>query len=459
MPTLAWACDTLGSSRPGLDPETLLGPISIDTRSLHKGDTFWALSGARDGHDFVEAAFDKGAKLAVVNEDWWRDRAMRHTNRPAICVKDTRTALTRLGMAWRLRWTNSVVGITGTNGKTSTKDLMLILLALKFRTAGTTGNLNNELGVPLTMLSIGSDTEIAVVEMGASHPGEIGTLCKICLPTHGLVTSIGKAHLEGFGSTQAIAQTKGELYEAVADNGVAFVPTDDELCRIEAQDNRTKIGFGFQARPLSWSAEFHQATDLRYDDQGCAAFSFEGTEIRLSIPGKPAAMTALAALTTADHFGIPPQSCREPMRSWKGVHARVDVLRVGGVTIIDDSYNANPSSMLTALETLSLLPGRRHIAILGDMNELGEFADAEHRQLGSAMSQYPLVRVVFVGSLSKLAADSATASGVSCSHFATFEELAPEILGLVKSGDVILVKGSRGGRLERVVQLLTDTLA
>jgi UDP-N-acetylmuramoyl-tripeptide--D-alanyl-D-alanine ligase len=369
-------------------------------------------------------------------------------------VKDTREALTKAGDAWRNKLHYPVLGITGTNGKTSTKDLILRLLALKYRAAGTRGNLNNELGVPLTLLEMTTDQEIAVIEMGASHAGEIADLCKISRPTHGLVTSIGRAHLEGFGSLDALARTKGELYEAVAVHGVAFVPTDDELCRREASENGRKIGYGFQSRPADWNGEFHHGTDLLYDDNGCAHFQFEETTIRLGIPGVPAAITALAALSVAAHFRISAEDCHDAIAAWSGVPGRTAILNIGGITIIDDSYNANPSSMLAALDTLSVLKGKRHIAILGDMNELGEFAEEEHRRLGEVVTKYRLDHIIFVGALSETAAQAAVKSGSNAQHFENYEALEPHLKQFIQLDDVVLVKASRGVKLERAVEHL-----
>ena len=451
LPTVGWLSNVLQSSIPAIDPATPLGPLSIDTRTIQQGDTFWALTGERDGHEFVVTAFEKGAKLAVVNHAW-AQRQSDSAKLPLLQTKDTRIALTQAGSAWRAEWTFPVLGITGTNGKTSTKDLILRLLSLRYRAAGTRGNLNNELGVPLTLLETARDSELAVIEMGASHAGEIGELCNVCRPTHGLVTSIGKAHLEGFGTLDTVAKTKGELYEAVAHDGVAFVPTDDELCRREAEQNRQRIGYGFQAPPQTWPAEFHGGEELHYDKQGCAQFRFEGAAIALSVPGKPAAIAALAALTVARHFGIPLHECGAAIAAWEGVQGRVRILQVGGKTIIDDSYNANPASMLAALETLKVLPGAKKIAILGDMNELGDYAEDEHRELGRSLAQFEFDRVVFVGPLSKFAADAATAARAKNSYFADYAELEPHLAEIVKAGDVILVKASRGIKLERAIQ-------
>ena len=454
LPTVDWLGNALRVDIPEIDPATLVGPISIDTRTIQRGDTFWALTGTRDGHKFVREAFAKGAKLAVVSQKWWEQNRSTWPNLPVIRVPDTRSALTMAGSVWRNKLNYPLLGITGSNGKTSSKDLILRVLSTKLRAAGTRGNLNNELGVPLTMLEFSTDHQIAVVEMGASHPGEIADLCAVCRPTHGLVTSIGKAHLEGFGSVDVVAKTKGALYEAVADHGVAFVPTDDELCRNEAEQCKNKIGYGFQPAPPDWSATFHAGKNLRFDENGSARFEFKGSQIGLSVPGKPAAIAALAALSVADHFGIGAGECKAAIRLWQGVHGRAEILHSGGLTIIDDSYNANPPSMLSALETLTAIPGKRHIAILGDMNELGGSAEDEHRKLGSAIRDYRVDHAVFVGTLAEVTAQAARQVKVPTSYYRDYENLQPHLKEIVTPGDVVLVKASRGSKLERVVEQL-----
>ena len=259
LPTVGWLCETLRASRPALDPNTELGPLSIDTRTLHRGDVFWALKAQRDGHDFVGDAFARGAKAAVVCETWKTSAGAAAIRERLIGVQDTYRDLQPAARAWRENLSFPVIGVTGTNGKTSTKDLIRRVLSLSAPAAGTEDNLNNEIGVPLTVLSIRQDSGFAVFEMGASHSGDIRLLCNICRPTHGLVTSIAKAHLEGFGDVATVASTKGELYDFVADNGVAFVPTDDERCRTVSAACRRRIGYGFRAPAEGWDAEFHGA--------------------------------------------------------------------------------------------------------------------------------------------------------------------------------------------------------
>jgi UDP-N-acetylmuramoyl-tripeptide--D-alanyl-D-alanine ligase len=298
-----------------------------------------------------------------------------------------------------------------------------------------------------------------VIEMGANHPGEIARLCEIASPTHGLVTSIGKAHLEGFGTMEALARTKKELYDSVAESGTAFVPTDDELCVAAASSVTEKLGYGFNAVPGHWNGAFVHGENLRFDTTGAACFTVGGTDICLGTPGRPAAMAALAALAIAGHFDIDPSVCKDTISAWRGGSGRMSIMRMGGMTVIDDTYNANPPSMRAALETLSHLSAARHVAILGDMYELGSYSEAEHERLGQSIGTYDVDHAIFVGTLSAMAAESARNSGVLTSYFPDYESLESELSKLLKSGDAILVKASRGMKLERVIDYIRNTTA
>jgi UDP-N-acetylmuramoyl-tripeptide--D-alanyl-D-alanine ligase len=457
LPTVGWLCETLQASLPALDPETDLAPLSIDTRTLKPGSVFWALKAHGDGHEFVGDAFARGAKAAVVHETWKASAAAVIRER-LIGVQDTGRDLKQAARAWRESFTFPVIGVTGTNGKTSTKDLIRRALSVSASAAGTEGNLNNEIGVPLTLLGTRMDSGFAVIEMGASHRGDIRVLCDICRPTHGLVTSIAKAHLEGFGNIETVARTKGELYDFVADNGVAFVPTDDERCRTVSAACRRRIGYGFHPPAAGWGAEFHGASNVTFDARGCARFDFETVPVRLSVPGRPAALAALAALTVARHFGIPPSDCADAIGQWKGISGRASVESVGNILLLDDSYNANPDSMRAALETLSLVSAKRKVAVLGDMNELGATAEDEHRGLARQLPKYGIALVLFVGRYAALFTAAAQESGVESRAFADCEDVAGSLNSLLRPGDAVLVKASRAVHLERVVEQLKKLL-
>ncbi|MBU0509212.1 UDP-N-acetylmuramoyl-tripeptide--D-alanyl-D-alanine ligase [bacterium] len=454
LPTIGWLCDTLGADAPDLPHDMPLGPISIDTRTIKAGDTFWALRAQRDGHDFVPDALERGAKAIVVDANRKRSSAAQSLRARMIGVRDTTAALTHAAGVWRSRCTYPFIGITGSNGKTSTKDLIVHLLAVRFRVGGTTGNLNNQIGVPLTLLAFPTDLDMAVVEMGASYTGEIGELCEICRPTHGLVTSISSAHLEGFGSIEAVAETKGQLYDYVSDQGFAFVPTDDSLCVIQSSACTAKIGYAFSPAPENWTGGHFAASELKYDRLGRAQFTFDQQSVEIGIPGQAAALTALAALTVARSFDVPFTDCVHAISEHRSARGRLDVIRLNDITVIDDSYNANPASMRAAVHTLSLVHGQRRVAILGDMLELGSFAEREHQRLGEDIASYSVDVAIFVGPLSKLAAEAALQVRAKVHWIENTADFEGGIEDLVKCGDVVLVKASRGMTMERIVDRL-----
>lgn len=450
MPTLGWLIKTIAASpAPHISAAHQLS-ISIDTRTLQTGQVFWALKGTRDGHDFAAVALTKGATAAVVSQEW-KNSADPVLRDRLIGVDDTYGALRQAAVSWRNALSCPVVGITGTNGKTSTKDLVHRLLSMQFSTGATSGNYNNEIGVPLTLLSIPQDAQMAVIEMGASHRNDIRFLCEIARPTHGLVTSIGKAHLAGFGSLEVIAETKGELYEAVSDYGTAFVPFDDRLCVEKSASCRRRIGYGFGEPGNRMYESVYCATKLTFDGRGCSHFVFDGTEIKLGTPGRAAALSALSALTVAKTFGISATTCRDSVSEWRGVSGRNSILPLDDLLIMDDSYNANPGSMRAALETLSMLSAKRRVAILGDMNELGSAAEFEHRELAMLLPAFGVELAVFIGLFAGIAAQAARDVGVKSYEAASCDEITESLAGILRKGDAVLVKGSRGVHLEQVV--------
>lgn len=458
-PTIEWLCSVLDADIPNVSRDAPLNPISIDTRTLEPGDTFWSLKSNRDGHDFVKEAFRRGARAAVVNIEWKRTQAAESFAGRLIGVGDTMSALAKAGKAWRESCSFPVIGITGSNGKTSTKDLIVRLLSIRHRTGGTRRNLNNQLGVPLTLLALPRDLDAAVIEMGASFPGEIGILCELCRPTHGLVTSISGAHLEGFGNLESVAETKGQLYDFVAKTGKAFVPTDDELCVLQSAECYTKVGYAFHAPPSSWKGKFSGGSSLTFDGMGRGKFIFQNQTITMATPGRAPALTTLAGLTVAQEFDVSLAECAEVIARHSGTRGRLDVVHAGEIVVLDDSYNANPASMRAALDTLTLIQAKRRVAILGDMCELGDFAEAEHRKLGDAVAGAGITTAIFIGELSHLAAQQARAAGVAAHWFRDVGECDAALAGIIVSGDAVLVKASRALALETVVEKLKRVFA
>ncbi|MBI5059877.1 UDP-N-acetylmuramoyl-tripeptide--D-alanyl-D-alanine ligase [candidate division KSB1 bacterium] len=456
LPTIGWFCAAVGASCPSGMADAPLGPVCYDSRKLQAGDTFIAVVGEHDGHDYVERAFAAGAKSAIVCAQWAsRNPAQAHRQ---IVVDDTLSSLQLAGKAWRRQFSVPVVGITGSNGKTSTKDILLKLLAVRYDVGGTEGNLNNQLGVPLTLLSMSGEKQVLVVEMGASRTGEIGELCAISQPTHGLVTSIARAHMAGFGTLTAVARTKGQLYDAVAEAGVAFVHTGDELCRIESSRCRQVIGYGFGEPGEGWSGEYFRAQERSTNELGGMRFTLRDVSYELNIPGQPAALAALAGLAIAGSLGVPLEACRDTVRNWVGVPGRMRVEQLGRLRVLDDSYNANPASMRAALTTLATFSGNK-MAILGTMAELGEFSEEEHRRLTNDLSSFGIPRVIFVGSGWSGAAARLAERGINAMETASVSEMAASLPRLVDGIDVLLLKGSRSVQLDQLMPQLRKLFA
>lgn len=430
---------------------------SIDTRTLKPGNVFFALPGSlSDGHAFVRTAFDKGASLAVVTESGLAQYEGDLANRPLLVVPDVLKALQELARTYRRKAELSVIGITGTNGKTTCKEMMLAVLMKEYTTLATPGNLNNEIGVPLTLLRIGADTQVAIVEMGADKPGDIAFLCDMAKPDSGVITNIGMAHLHNFKTIDAIARTKSELFEALHDDGVRFVNMDDEWIRPHAQRTKGLVTFG-----MSESAQY-RATVLSEDALGCATVRIETpehqiVEAHLPVPGRHHVSNALIAATVGFSLGIDPGPIKDGLENYVPLSNRMGIKRHRDLVILDDTYNANPESMRAALKTLaSARPGGRRVAVLGDMLELGDLAVSAHDDIVRCAAAENLDRVFLIGPLMHEAGQALNGKP-HMTPFTSKTELAAALKSFVKAGDVILIKGSRGMKMEELMQeLLTQ---
>jgi UDP-N-acetylmuramoyl-tripeptide--D-alanyl-D-alanine ligase len=444
-----------GGSLKGLSERQPLPSISIDTRTLKKGEAFWALQGRKDGQEFIFDAQAHGASAVVVSESWWqKNPEAAQKIQTAWIVPDTLQALQSVAKAWRNELGIPLIAITGSNGKTSTKELIGQALRAKFSVGTTVGNLNNHIGVPLSLLSLRAEHEIAVIEMGANHPGEIGFLCTIALPTDGLITSIARAHLEGFGDIEKVAAAKGELFQYLAKSGRAFVPVSDSRCVRVSEKVKHRIGYGFESQPTDWRDIYYQGKQLRLAEDAHPIFQFLNTEVRLQLSGKFWARAALAALIIADAFGVEPALAVKAVASWQGISGRTQIRRLHDMTFIDDTYNANPDSMRSALELLRDLSGQRHIAVLGDMGELGLHAEEEHRLLGREIAGMRLNKLYCLGQLSGLMAEEARNAGTDVWHTEKPEELIDRLRKDLARGDTVLFKASRSMALDGVINAL-----
>lgn len=422
--------------------------VSTDTRTLMPGALFVPLVGARfDGHHFVQEALKRGASATL----WQRDRGIPPG--PAIVVEDTLAALQRLAHAYRRELRARVVGVTGSNGKTTTKDLIAAVLAQRYRVHKTQGNLNNHIGVPLTLLSAPEDAEVVVCEMGMSGRGEIARLSRIAEPHLAVITAIGEAHLAQLGSREAIAEAKLEIVVGLDAKGALFVDGDEPLLdRAEEHFAGTVVRCGFGHR-CQWRAE-----DVAFQGLDGMTFRVGDERYAVPIPGRHNVKNALYAVAVGRTLGLTPEEVRRGLSGAAITGMRTERVRgVGGVTVLNDAYNANPTSMRASLELLVALPFARRVAVLGDMLELGPEEEALHRAVGRAIDPARVHWLVTVGPRARWIAEGAKEAGFPAARIQCVEtpdEAADAVLPLADSNTVILVKASRGMALEELVRRL-----
>jgi len=416
----------------------LISHFATDSRECHNGTLFVALKGAAmDGHDFVADAASRGAVAAIVERPI--DAPL-----PQVVVDDSWKALFDLASDALARTNPLRIGVTGSNGKTSTKELVAAALAPNYRVLKTEGNLNTETGVPLTLLRLEPGVHTALVaEMGMQGPGEIARLAELVRPTIGLITLIGTVHLEFFENRAGLARAKGELVQALPAEGVAILNADDPF--LPLLESLTK------ARVATFGTErgMYRVQDYRGSDGG-SEFTVRGQTVRLRQPGLHQARNAAAALAAADAAGVPLAEAAPRLAEVEAVKGRLREVRTSaGVLLLDDSYNASPESMAAAFAVAAERPARRRLAVLGEMRELGAIAEAEHERIGRlAAETFDAVAVMDGGHATKLAA---VAGAEPLRDLAEAEAWVREHAG---DGDLVLVKGSRGVRLERLVEAL-----
>jgi UDP-N-acetylmuramoyl-tripeptide--D-alanyl-D-alanine ligase len=406
--------------------------VCTDTRKLQKGELFFALSGPNfNGNSFVEKALTMGAAAVVIDEDidLKDDRIVR--------VPHSLVALQELATEHRTHLGTTIIALTGSNGKTTTKELIHSVLSTTFTTVATQGNLNNHIGVPLTLLSLKEGTEIGVVEMGANHPGEIALLANIAQPNAGLITNFGKAHLEGFGSLEGVVKAKSELYDYLKNtNGLIFANADDSkiMAQLKGQ-NPITYGTGTSARLSATLLAEEDAIRIEVDQQ----------EIQTQLSGAYNGYNALAAYAIGRYFGVSSQNAKTALESYISENNRSQLIRKKGLQITLDAYNANPTSMHAALTSFSKKEGKK-IAILGQMNELGKHTEIEHKQLVDWTNTSPIDDCYWVG--------SAFAPFVSADkHFSNVDK-AMDYFSKTSLGQAsLLVKGSRSFTLEKLVNV------
>ncbi|GAB3915916.1 UDP-N-acetylmuramoyl-tripeptide--D-alanyl-D-alanine ligase [Larkinella terrae] len=411
--------------------------VSTDTRKITEGCLYVALKGDQfDGNLFANDALEKGARYALI------DNPALATDSRFLLVNDGLTALQELARHHRNTLTIPVIGLTGSNGKTTTKELIASVLSRKYRTYATLGNLNNHIGVPLTLLAIDNSYEMAVVEMGANHQGEIRLLCSIARPTHGLITNVGKAHLEGFGGVEGVRKGKGELFDFLAETGGTVF--------VNAQSAVLTAMFGER---LFREAVFYQLTD-QYEiitENPAVVYRDEaGQVVTTHLAGHYNFDNMAAALCIGKFFGVPAEEANAAVASYNPTNNRSQVIQKGSNLLLMDAYNANPSSMAAAIQNFMKQEAARKVVILGDMYELGDESPAEHAALGELIAQGQFDTVILAGKDMKYA----LAALPKAYYFPDKFSLHNWIMDNPFQNTAILIKGSRGMGLESVVQFL-----
>lgn len=412
--------------------------VSTDTRNLEPGSLFFALRGKRfNGNHYANEALEKGAAYAVVDEP-----PAQLTDHHLV-VDDALVALQKLALYHREQLCIPVLALTGSNGKTTSKELIRDVLSRKYRVYATPGNLNNHIGVPLTLLRIQPDVEIAVVEMGANRVGDIAGLCRMALPTHGLITNIGKAHIGTFGGFENIIRGKTELYEhLIQHDGIVFINSQNDILM--------RMAYRFK-NPVLYPAKgdyFH--CELIAADPFVRIRTETGRVVETQLPGSYNFENLAVALCIGKFFGVEEADAADAVARYVPSSMRSQIIRKGTNTIFLDAYNANPTSMRAAIDTLVEFPATRKVLILGDMFELEEEAEKEHREIGKLITERGFTEVYLCGNLMQAAASACS----SARYYADKEALAEAIRRDNITGAAVLIKGSRGMALETIVDYL-----
>lgn len=445
--------------------DTMVNGVATDTRTLEPGALFVAFVGERvDGHDYLAQAVSSGARALLItrSSEEIGDVVAAATRRDVAIVRvpDALAAVQALARHHRERLFCPVIGITGSTGKTTTKEFLTSVLATRMKVVSTHGNRNNELGVPLTVMSAGADTDALIVEMAMRGKGQIAELCRIARPTMGLVTNVGVSHIELLGTQDAIAAAKAELVESIAEDGVVFLNGDDAYSDTLALSSRAPV----TTYGVSEACDVH-AVDIELDPESRASFEIVSGDVAipvsLAVPGRHNVYNGLAAAAIGLRVGLGPDDISAGLgRASAGEMRMQTFTSAGGVHVINDAYNANPTSMRAAIETLAgISTAERRIAVLGDMAELGSLAELAHFRIGEELAGLPIDVLVTVGERAARIADGARAEGMPSDRVrpcVTADEASEVLDDLLEPGDVVLVKASRVMGLERVVEGIVE---
>ncbi|MBN2020071.1 MAG: UDP-N-acetylmuramoyl-tripeptide--D-alanyl-D-alanine ligase [Sedimentisphaerales bacterium] len=430
--------------------------VSIDSRTVRKSDCFFAIAGPNfDGHNFLADAFAKGASCAVVSKDVPADK---FPDKSILRVKDTVESLGCLAVWYRRDCSFKVVAITGSVGKTTTRQITRHVLSKKFKTFQSLKNFNNFIGLPLSILAAPPDTQILVLELATSHPGEIEYLSKIAAPDIALITNVHPAHLAGFSCVEKIAQEKLAIAKCLSSNGTLIINADSPPLFAAAG----QLNLSFKTFSLSPLADFPARNFIL--GPLAVAFTIDLTNITLPIPGRGALENTLAAWAICSTLGVSPDDFAAAVKTINPVSMRTEILQIGSLTVINDCYNANPASMRNAIEILSRLAvaqNRRSVFVCGDMAELGDSEQTLHIDLGRQIADAGVNVLITLGPLSELAALAAKQAkpSILTHSFAAPNNLCDNLHNLIQDSDIILVKGSRINKLETIVEKLKNLLS
>ena len=447
------------------DGQAMAQGYSIDSRTVEPGELFFAVKGERlDGHDFVRQALSRGAIAAVVR----KDELARYSD-PAglLAVDDTLVALQTLATAVRKIWGKTAIGITGSMGKTTTKEAMAHLLAIKYRVHRTKGNFNNHFGLPLGLLTLEPEYDLAVVEMGMSHAGEIAALARIALPNQAVVTNVAPVHLESFDSIAGIARAKYELIEALPHGGTAVLNADDEYVCQFGRDFKGKVVM-FGLKPTACVPADVRAENIEVVGPEGTRFDLIGREVRQPVHspllGTHNVYNVLAAAAIALEHGITPSEIAGALPFLQPADKRGQVVQLGNITVLYDCYNSSPKALMAAVDTLGAMPARRRIVVAGEMLELGATGEQLHRECGryiagnaagnaaGSRAGSKLDFLLGVRGLAKPMVEAAREAGMKAEFVATPEDAGEWLACETREGDVVLLKASRGVKLEKALE-------